>query len=659
MNWKHRIQSSLPNQVDDDVLEELAQHAAAIYASARAEGLDAADADLRIADQIQAWSANPTLLRHRPKREPVVEPPSHARPGLGSVLQDTRYAWRLIRRQPAYAALLVATMALGIAATTVLGSVTYGVLMKPLPWANAPRLVKLFEARQGSTRRMPPLMSNATFVEWAREPSQTLDALGAWSTSQMTISGGGRPERIRVAQVTPSLLTMLEAVPVAGRIFAPGDEEPARSQIVLLSHGFWQQRFGGKPDVIGTTVRLNSTSYTIVGVMPADFAFPDRSTRMWAPLFVPPVVVKGREGMSISVFQALGRLRPGATVAQVAAEGTARGRNAPSHAPVAMAMFGSTGPIEDTPKPLLEAITGDVKPAILILLVAVALLLVTATANAASLQLARATGRRRELAIRAALGAGRARLVRQTLVENLLLGLLGGAAGLLLAAVMHRALPAVLPSDFPRVSDLAFDIRIQAFAVVIAIAAGLGCGILPAWHVARADVVPALVEDSLAPVGGGLRSRTARVRAAIMAGQVAIASVLLVGSLLLCRSFYGLLNADIGYDASSVLTATLIMPDGEFTPERRFQTVEEVAGRLRAIPGVTRVGYTTSTPFSNVITLSSFPLRKPDGSTSMVQSGLRLVSAGYFAALGQRVIEGREYADGDATEARTLIIVNR
>jgi putative ABC transport system permease protein len=224
---------------------------------------------------------------------------------------------------------------------------------------------------------------------------------------------------------------------------------------------------------------------------------------------------------------------------------------------------------------------------------------------------------------------------------------------------MHRALPSVLPADFPRVSDLAFDIRIQAFAVVIAIAAGLGCGILPAWHVARADVVPALVEDSLAPVGGGMRSRTARVRAAIMAGQVAIASVLLVGSLLLCRSFFQMLNADLGYDASNVLTATLVLPDGEFNPERRFQTVEEVAGRLRSIPGVTRVAYTTSTPFSNVIALSSFPLRKHDGNTSTVQSGIRLVSPGYFAALGQRVIEGREYTESDTAQARTTLIVNR
>ena len=210
------------------------------------------------------------------------------------------------------------------------------------------------------------------------------------------------------------------------------------------------------------------------------------------------------------MFQAIGRLRPGATPEQAAAEGTARGRAVPDPGVVSMAVFGSNGPAEVTAVPLLQALTGEVRPAILILLAAVVLLLVTATANVTSLQLARATARRRELAIRSALGAARGRLVRQTLVENLLLGLLGGAAGLVLAAVMHRALPAVLPANFPRLDDLAFDWRIQAFALAVSLAAGLGCGLLPALQVARRDLVPALAEDALAPAGGGWRTRTAR-----------------------------------------------------------------------------------------------------------------------------------------------------
>src|SRR3982751_1348073 len=261
MDVKARIRSALIT-VDDDVVEELAQHASAIYASARAEGGDAAEAGRRVDDQIQAWATDPAVLRRRPKRPAIVEPPSMGSAGLATVLQDVRYAWRLIRRQPAYAALLVATMALGISATTVLGSVAYGVLLKPLPWANAPRLARVYESRQGSTRRLRAIMTNASYVAWRTAP-QTLDAIGAWATSQMTITGEDRAERIRVAEVTPSLLPMLEARALVGRIFVDGDDAPARSSIALISHALWQQRFGSRPDISGTTLRLNGKAYTI------------------------------------------------------------------------------------------------------------------------------------------------------------------------------------------------------------------------------------------------------------------------------------------------------------------------------------------------------------------------------------------------------------
>ena len=359
------------------------------------------------------------------------------------------------------------------------------------------------------------------------------------------------------------------------------------------------------------------------------------------------------------MFQAIGRLRQGATPEQASAEGTARGRSAPEHGVVAMAVFGSKGAIEVTAVPLLESITAEVKPAIMILLVAVALLLATATANVASLQLARATARRRELAIRAALGAARGRLVRQTLVENVLLGLLGGIAGLALAALMHAALPSLLPADFPRAADLAFDMRIQAFAVVVSLAAGLGCGLLPALHVARSELVPALVEDSLAPVGGGLRSGAGRARALIMTSQIAIACVLLIGALLLVRSFTAMMKAEIGYDFTNVLTAKVILADGDFDSDRRLQILGRIVDRLSAVPGVTNAAFATSMPFTGAEALSSFPVKKRDGSSVQVQTGTRYVSPGYFAGLGQRLVEGRDFSARDTRAAAPVVIVNR
>jgi predicted permease len=324
-----------------------------------------------------------------------------------------------------------------------------------------------------------------------------------------------------------------------------------------------------------------------------------------------------------------------------------------------MAVFGSNGPVNVTVVPMLEALTADVKPAILVLFAAVLLLLATATANVASLQLARATARRREMAIRSALGAARARLARQTLVENVLLGLLGGAAGLALGAAMHRALPAILPSGFPRLDDLEFGWRIQAFAVALSIAAGVGCGLLPALQVARADVVPALAEDALAPVGGGQRTRTARVRALIMAAQMAIACVLLVGASLLGRSLLGLLHADLGYQASNLLTARLVLADDEYSPARRLAILDEIVQRLAATPGVTHAAYSNSIPFTGGEALSSFPVTRRDGSSVQVQTGVRQISPGYFAAMGQRVVEGREFGSADLSSAEPSVIVNR
>lgn len=659
MNWKARLVDTFGDgRLDDDVLEELAQHVAATYAAARAEGCEPEEAERRVDQQIEAWRANGALLRRRPKREPAILPPPGTASGLSSVLQDARYAWRLLRRQPGYAAVAVATMALGIAATTVLGSVAYGVLLKPLPWADAPRLVRLYETREGSTRRFRPTMTNLTYRAW-RESSGTLDGLAAWSPERVALAGRQQAARILIADITPTLFPLLQATPLLGRVFAAGDDEPGRTPTVVLSYGLWQQQFGGRADAIGQSLRLDATTYTIVGVMPAAFAFPDRETRAWVPFYVEPVTTPGRGGFSISLFQAIGRLREGVTPPQAAAEATARGRSVPDPGVVSMAVFGSNGPVNVTVVPMLEALTADVRPAILVLFAAVLLLLGTATANVASLQLARTTARRREMAIRSALGAARGRLARQTLVENVLLGLLGGAAGLALGATMHRALPAILPSGFPRLDDLALGWRIQAFAVAISIAAGVGCGLLPALQVARADVVPALAEDSLAPVGGGLRTRTTRVRALIMAAQVAIACVLLVGASLLGRSLLRLMHADLGYEASNLLTARLVLADGEYSPARRLAILDEIVQRLAATPGVTRAAYSNSIPFTGGEALSSFPVTRRDGSAVQVQTGVRQVSPGYFAAMGQRVIEGREFDSGDGSSPEPSVIVNR
>jgi putative ABC transport system permease protein len=578
--------------------------------------------------------------------------------------QDVKYAIRLLRRQPGFALVVMLTMALGIGATSTLFSITYGVLLKPLPWPEADRLVRVSESRQGHEPRVRGTITNATYLAWHAQPT-TIDAIGGWLIvpTTATIGGGTEPMRLRLASVTPSLFTVLRATPLLGRLLIEDDGrsgDGVRSRdVIVLSYGLWQERFGGREDAIGGVVQVGDRSLTVVGVMPKGFAFPDRETRGWTPFVVPQVV--GAQGeRRVAIFSALARLRPGATPAQAAGEGTSRARSAPDPGLAAVAMFGGNGPAEIGVTSAVEMMTAEVRPALLLLLAAVALLLVTATANVASLQLARATTRRREIAIRAAIGAGAARLARQLVVESATVGLAGGVAGLALAAALHRALPSVLPADFPRIDDVTVDLRVMLFAIAVSIVASVACSLLPARHARRLNLVESLSDDGGAPLGGSMRSRTVRARTAIMVGQIAIACVLLIGASLLMRSFSALLHADRGYDPRNLLTARMPLPDG-FSMERRTALLEALMARLRTVPGVSETAFANALPLLSAGGFRAFRMRPPSDPSAEydVNAMQRVVSPGYFAALGLRLIAGRTLVDGDTMTSPPVIIVNR
>lgn len=660
MNWNAVVRAIFERQghaPDPDVVEELAQHAAATYEKARAEGADQAEARRLVREQLQAWCRDARLLRRRPRRPAAVEPPSTGGGRLAGLAQDVRYAARVLGRQPGHTLVAILTLALGIGATTALFGVADGVLLAPLPWPNAGRIVRLSETREGGTNRFGDILTNATYLAWQEDP-QTLEAIAGYRRDRVTLTGAGEPERLRAAAVTPSLFPMVGATPRIGELFGPPDDQ---RRVAVLSYGLWRQRFGGDPEVIGRLVQLDGQAYEIVAVMPREFAFPDRETRAWLPFHVRPVVGDDPNARSLSMFTGLGRLRDGVTPAQAAAEGTARGRAAPDLGMVGIAVFGTKGPATVAAVPLLDSMTADVRPAILVFLVAVGLLLVTATANVASLQLARATARQRETAIRSALGAGRGRLARQLLVESSLLGLAGGVAGLLLAARLNQVLPSVLPVGFPRLDMIAIDLRVATFALVISLATGVLFGLLPLWQTRRLDLVTALAEDGLAPVGGGGRARLARARALIMTGQIAIACVLLVGAALLGRSFLALLKADRGYDTTNVLTASLSMPNESFTPARRAQLLGGLLERLDAQAGVRHAAISNVLPLTGGEALMGFTMPARDGSTGPIeaQAMVRTISPDYFDALGVRLVAGRPFALTDTVASQPVVIVNR
>ena len=660
-DWKQRLQRVFADNghaCDADVLEELCTHAAAEYDALRARGSDASEAERRVDDLIGVWVREAADLRRRPKRAFAIPPPSAGGAALAGVIQDLRYGVRLLRRQPGFAAVAIVTMALGIGATTMLFSIAYGVLLKPLPWSDAAQLVRVTETREGRTGRVPGTVSNATFLAW-RDERSTIEDLGGWRTETATLTGAGDPVRVPIIPTTPSLFPILRVRPLIGRLFNEGEGAANQPGAVILSYGLWHERFGGRSDIMGDVLQLNDRPYTIVGVMPRDFAFPDPETRAWTAWSVPPVVGNGGALVGV-IFRAIARLRVGASPEQAAAEATARARSAPDMGLAARALFGAAGPIDVSAVPELQAITADVKPAILVLLAAVALLLITATANVASLQLARATVRRREMAVRAAIGAGQRRIVRQLLIESAIVGLCGGVGGLALAAGLQRVLPWLLPDGFPRLDAVALDLRALSFAVVVSVLASVACGLLPAWHTRRVNLVETLSEDGVASISGAMRSPAARTRALIMVGQVGIACLLLVGATLLTRSFVAMVRADRGYDPVNVLTARLPLPPG-YPAERRGQLLETLVERLRTVPGVTHAAYSSGLPLVSTSGFSAFNMRSPRNPDVEieVQATQRLVSPDYFAAMGLRLVEGRTLSDADTPATPPAIVINR
>lgn len=643
--------------VDGGVIEELAQHAAAAYESARADGHDPDAASARVEALIEIWSRGGAQLHHRTRARGAVPPPASSGRALAGLLHDIRYAWRISWRKPLPTIVAALTMALGIAATTTLFSVTWNVLMKPLPWADPDTLIRIRESREGATRTFPNAMTNGTYLAWANAP-QTIEAIGAYSSETATLTGAGDPQRVRVTSATASLLAVTRAVPAHGTLFTAAHEPAA--DVAVISDAFWRRQFGAAQDVVGRPLTLDGKTRTVVGVLAPDFAFPDRETIAWVPMLVRPS--RTADGGSwMQLFAGVARLKPGMTPAQAADEATARARSAPDPGLAVVAVFGSKGAPVVGADNVLAAATADVREALWVLLGAVALLLVTATANIASVQLARAAVRRRELAIRVSLGASGGRLARQLVLESFVIGLVGGAVGLTLAAAIHTVLPSLLPPDFPRASEITLDWRAASFAGAIAMISSLAFGLIPAIQARRLAPRSGMIEDVAATGVAFNRSTTARIRAAIMAAQVAVACLLLVGAALLGRTFLAMLQVDRGYEPSNVLTAVIASPGGLFTAERRTTMVDAVLERLRSHPDVVHAGAANNLPLVAGESLMALSLpggtREPAG--QQIQTGFRMVSPGYFEAMGIDLLSGRTFSDRDTAGASPVLIVNR
>jgi predicted permease len=577
---------------------------------------------------------------------------------MESWLTDLRYGLRTLAKSPGFTLVALLTLGLGIGANAAIFSVVQGVLLRPLPYQEPERLVRVFHthAEQGV---MDGAFSPQDFDDLARElagPRGPWERLGAYfftpGLSGLTLTGEGEPRRLEAAMVGAGFFPALGVEAARGRTLRPEENVPGADRVVMLSDRLWRRSFGADPRIVGGTLRLDGEAYTVAGVMPPSFQFPAREVDVWAPIsLIAEDDIPHRR--SLRWMHVVGRLRPGTSLARADAQTDAL------LARLAAAYPGSNeGWSAGRILPLHEALVGDVRPALVVLLAAVAGVLLIACANLANLLLARATTRGRELAVRAALGAGRRRLVRQLLIESVVLALAGGALGLLLAVWGVDALVALAAGDLPRPDEVGPDAGVVAFTFALSLLTGLAFGLLPAFRASRlADLHGVLKEGGRG--GGGGRGRSL-ARNGLIVAETALAVVLLVGAGLMLRSFRALLDVDPGFRAENVLSLSLTFPDTTDAEPDRMAVRDEVVRRVEALPGVIAAGGAKTMPLAGGGEPYGYTVPGRSGALAEVQpqAGVFIVTPGYFRALGIPVLAGRAFNDRDGEE-HPAIVVNR
>jgi putative ABC transport system permease protein len=581
---------------------------------------------------------------------------------MDGLLSDVRYALAAMRRNVGFAAAGLLTLALGIGATTAVFSVVYGVLMRPLPYPDADRLVQLSEVHPGAVSPLTrSFLSNLTFHAWSN--ARTIGTPAAYTSVNFTIALPTGSERLNGASVTPSMFSLLGQSPALGRFFLPDEGREGANALLVLSDRGWRERFNADPAVVGRSVVADGKPYEVVGVARPGFYFPQRDTMFWSPLEVrkpSPDAVAGQRG-AISVVTAFARLRPGVTTQQAEAEGTAAARS--TVRPMgANLLFGVGGPPVVHARYVVAEMTARIRPALVVLAAGVVCVLLIACANVANLFLSRGVARQRELTVRAAIGASRARLTRQLLTEGLVLSTVGGGFGLALAWVLVRLAPLLASRTFPRLDAIVIDGRVIAFSAVASIATAILSGLAPALRGARINLAESLQGGDGATAGGFRGLRATRLRDGLLVAEAAFAVMLLVGAMLLARSFVLLTQVDAGYTADRVLVAEINVPGGgdPANSEPIRTLVDSLVHRTRALPGVTAAGASNMMPLDGNTMIAGFPAPwTAEGAERRSARSLQyVVTPGYAEALGLRLKKGRLFNDTDMATGSVPWVVN-
>lgn len=571
---------------------------------------------------------------------------------LEQLSHDVRHALRSWRRNPGFAAAIVLTLALGIGGNATIFSMLNGVVLEPLPYTQIDRVVSLRETRPvagGDGKRVMVPVSPATYFDW-RNDVKAFEQIAAIALHEFTSTGGTEPERLAGGVITANFLPMLGVTPMLGRNFAPEENRPGATTVALLSHAFWQRRFGGDPAAVGQTLTLDGHTYTIVGVLPAWFdgtaaGALARGTRpeIWSPLSL----VEAGAPRSVPAWGVIARLTSGATIANAQAEVDAVMQRLAKDFPQTNAVRGAKV------EPIMDFALGETKASLWILFAAVGLVLLIACANIANLMLARATLRAPETAMRAALGASRARLIRQFLTESLLLALMGCALGLGATVLGLEAIVSMLPTNLPRADNIAVDGRVLLFTGIVSLLTGVGFGLLPAWQGAKTDLQATIKR-------GGRGAARGRARNTLVVAQVALSLVLLVTAGLLLQSFAALNRVQLGFDERNVLTLRLNLPGDKYrgsAPQTQFY--EKLVQEIQTLPGVEAAAAVMPLPFSPAILNRPFsvPGRPVDLSLELA-TPYDIVSPEFFRTARVRITQGRGFTERDNATSPFVIVVS-
>lgn len=563
---------------------------------------------------------------------------------MTTLMQDLRYAFRMLLKNPGFAAVAVIALALGIGANTAIFSVVNTVLLRSLPYDDPDRLMVVRENKLPQFSEFS--ISPGNFLDWQKQNTSFENLVAINGSAYNLVSGDVEPERLRGARVSAGLFELLGVKPAQGRTFIDAEDQPGHENVAILSGGLWKRRFGADPNIVGQSITLSASSYTVIGIMPATFGFPDRDTELWTPIAFTARQAQQHGSHYLSV---IGRLKQGVTRQQADTEMSAIAARLAEQYPDSNAGW-STNVFS-----MQEYEVRDIKLALIFLLGAVALVLLIACANVANLLLARATARQKEMAIRSALGASRWRVVRQLLTESVLLALLGGSVGLILAFWGIESLLALAPEDLPRVKDVTLDGRVLGFTIVVTLITGIIFGLIPALQASRPNLNETLKEGGRGTTGGHHR-----VGGSLVVVEVALALMLLVCSGLMIRSFIRLQRVNPGFNPNNALAVNISLPGRKYPTEDRYSAFfAQLIEKTSSIPGVIAVGASQSLPIQGDY-LVGFNIqgRPPDPPGEDKSTNYYAVTPDYFKAMGIPLLRGRLFTEQDSRNAPRVAVIN-